>query len=218
MADCGILDGNPVHEENTRIARMAGCDFIVNVTLDSNRRVTSVVAGDMEAAFLAGVKFMDAIVRAPVARPVDIVVTSSAGYPLDTTFYQSVKGLTGALPIVKQGGTIIMAASLSEGIGSPELQSIFRAIPSLEFFMERILERDYFVMDQWQVEELAKVRRKARVKIVTDGLSPQVLSGLFVESAPSVEAALASSLAEYGPGAEVAVIPKGPYVLPVLSG
>ena len=30
-ADCGILDGNPVHEENTRIALMAGCDFIVNV-------------------------------------------------------------------------------------------------------------------------------------------------------------------------------------------
>jgi nickel-dependent lactate racemase len=218
MADCGILDGNPVHEENTRIARMAGCDFIVNVTLDSHRRVTSVVAGDMEAAFLAGARFTDAIVRAPVARPVDIVVTSSAGYPLDTTFYQSVKGLTGALPIVKQGGTIIMAASLSEGIGSPELQSIFREIPSLEVFMERILDKDYFVMDQWQVEELAKVRRKARVKIVTGGLSPQVLSGLFVESAPSVEAAVASSLAEYGPDAEVAVIPKGPYVLPALSG
>jgi nickel-dependent lactate racemase len=217
MADCGVLDGNPVHEENTRIARMAGCDFIVNVTLDSHRQVTSVVAGDMEAAFLEGVKFLDAIVRAPVPRPVDIVVTSSAGYPLDTTFYQSVKGLTGALPIVKQGGTIIMAASLSEGIGSPELQSVFREIPSLEVFMERILDKDYFVMDQWQVEELAKVRRKVRVKIVTDGLSTQVLSGLFVESAPSVEAALASSLAEYGPDAEVAVIPKGPYVLPCLG-
>ena len=111
-----------------------------------------------------------------------------------------------------------MAASLSEGIGSPELQSIFREIPSLEVFMERILAKDYFVMDQWQVEELAKVRRKARVKIVTDGLSPQVLSGLFVESAPSVEEALDSSLAEYGSLAEVAVIPKGPYVLPSLVG
>ena len=140
-ADSGILEGNPVHEENTRIARMAGCDFIVNVTIDSQRRVTSVVAGDMEQAFLAAVRFIDGIVRASVARPVDIVVTSAAGYPLDTTFYQSVKGLSGCLPIVKQGGTIIMAASLSEGIGSPELQSIFREIPSLEFFMERILEQ-----------------------------------------------------------------------------
>ena len=67
-ADCGILDGNPVHEENTAIARMAGCDFIVNVTLDSRRQVTSVVAGDMEKAFLAGVKFMEGICRAAVPR------------------------------------------------------------------------------------------------------------------------------------------------------
>jgi nickel-dependent lactate racemase len=216
-ADCGILDGNPVHEENTRIARMAGCDFIVNVTLDSRRRVTSVVAGDMEQAFLEGVRFMEGICRAAVPKPVDIVVTSSAGYPLDTTFYQAVKGLTGCLPIVKQGGTIILAASLTEGLGSPEFRSALHDHPSLEVFMARILGKDYFVMDQWQVEELAKVRRKARVKIVTDGLPADVLASCFVEPAPSVEAALADSLAEYGPDAQVAVIPKGPYVLPTLS-
>jgi hypothetical protein len=81
-----------------------------------------------------------------------------------------------------------------------------------------VLGEDYFVMDQWQVEELAKVRRKARVKIVSDGLAPEVLASCFVEPAPSVEMALADSLAEYGPEAQVAVIPKGPYVLPVLAG
>ena len=84
--------------------------------------------------------------------------------------------------------------------------------------MKRILGKDYFVMDQWQLEELAKVRRKARVKIVSDGLPPEVLSRLFVEPAPSVEQALESSLLEYGPEAQVAVIPKGPYVMPVLTG
>ena len=31
--------------------------------------------------------------------------------------------MTGALPIVKQGGTIILAASLTEGLGSPEFVS-----------------------------------------------------------------------------------------------
>ncbi len=217
-ADCGFLEGNPVHEENTRIAKMAGCDFIVNVTLDAQRRVTSVVAGDMEKAFLEGVRFVEEIVKAPVKEPVDVVVTSSAGYPLDTTFYQAVKGLTGCLPIVKKGGTIVLAASLSEGIGSPEFQQLFRENPSLEVFMERILGKDYFVLDQWQLEELAKVRRKVKVKIVSDGLSPEILSGLFVEPAETVESAVAESLAEYGPAAKVAVIPKGPYVLPVLAG
>jgi lactate racemase len=216
-ADCGILEGNPVHEENTRIARMAGCDFIVNVTLDSNRRVTSVVAGDMEQAFLEGVRFMESVCRANVAQPVDVVVTSSAGYPLDTTFYQAVKGLTGCLPIVKQGGTIILAASLTEGLGSPEFQSALQDHDSLDAFMHHILGKDYFVMDQWQVEELAKVRRRARVRIVSDGLPADVLASCHVEPAPSVEAALADALAEYGPDARIAVIPKGPYVLPTVG-
>lgn len=212
-ADCGILDGNPVHEENTWIGRHTGCDFIVNVVIDSERRPLKWVAGDMEAAFLEGVEFVRAVVRDTVAEPVDIVVTSCAGYPLDTTFYQAVKGLTGALPIVKQGGTIIMCASLSEGIGSPQFQQIFKENTSLESFRQRILGKDYFVMDQWQLEELAKVCRKAKVKIVSGGLSAETLNQLFVQSAPTIEQAVADSLAEYGSAAQIAVIPKGPYVL-----
>lgn len=212
-ADCGFLDGNPVHEENTWIGRHTGCDFICNVVIDSERHPLKFVAGDMEEAFLEGVAFVKDVVIDRVPKEVDIVVTSSAGYPLDTTFYQSVKGMTGALPIVKEGGTIIVAASLKEGIGSPEFQRLFTENATLEVFIERILGKDYFVMDQWQLEELAKVRRKAKVKVVSDGLPAETLNKLFVEAAPSVEQAVADSLAEYGETAQIAVIPKGPYVL-----
>ena len=213
MADCGILEGNPVHEENTWIGRKTGCDFIVNVVIDSQRRALKFVAGDMVEAFQEGVEFVRGVVRDTVPEPVDIVVTSCAGYPLDTTFYQAVKGLTGALPIVKQGGTIILAASLTEGIGSPQFEQLFEENENLEIFMERILGKDYFVMDQWQLEELAKVCRKAKVKIVSDGLPAETINKLFVESAPSIEQAVADSLREYGDDATMAVIPKGPYVL-----
>jgi nickel-dependent lactate racemase len=212
-ADCGILEGNPVHEENTWIARKAGCDFIVNVVMDAERRPLKIVAGDMESAFLEGVDFVRDIVTDTVEEPVDIVVTSSAGYPLDTTFYQSIKGMTGALPIVKKGGTIIIVASLTEGIGSPQFQQLFDENQTLEGFVERILGKDYFVMDQWQLEELAKVRRKAQVKMVSDGLPAATVDALFVESAESVEGAVEEALQQYGPDARIAVIPKGPYVL-----
>lgn len=216
-ADCGILDGNPVHIENTWIGRKTGCDFIANVVIDSQRRPLKFVAGDMEEAFHEGVDFVRDVVRDTVDEPVDIVVTSCAGYPLDTTFYQAVKGLTGALPIVKEGGTIVMAASLSEGIGSPEFQSLFDDNPSLDVFIERILGKEYFVMDQWQLEELAKVRRKANVKLISDGLPAETIDRLFVESAPSVEQAVEDCLDRYGPDARIAVIPKGPYVLAAVA-
>lgn len=216
-ADCGILDGNPVHEENTYIARQAGCDFIVNVCLDEQRQVTWCGAGDMVVAWMEGVLFCEKVVKAAVPEQVDIVVTSCAGYPLDTTFYQAVKGMTGALPIVKKGGTIILAASLSQGIGSPEFEHLLADNPNLDQFIERIMGKDYFVMDQWQLEEMVKVLRQCKVKIVSDGIPAETLKKCHVEPASSVEQAIADCMVQYGPKASLAVIPKGPYVLPVVT-
>jgi nickel-dependent lactate racemase len=217
LADCGCLDGNPVHEENTRLALMAGCDFIVNVCLDGQRRLTWVGAGDMIKAWKAGVSFVERVVKVPVPEPLDVVVTSCAGYPLDTTWYQAVKGLTGALPIVKRGGTIILAASLSEGLGSPEFQHLITDNPDLKLFKERILGKDYFVMDQWQLEELAKVVERCRVKVVSDGLPAETLRRCYVEPVASVEQAVADCITTYGPDTRIGVIPKGPYVLPYVA-
>jgi nickel-dependent lactate racemase len=163
------------------------------------------------------VRFVEKVVRVPVREPVDVVVTSCAGYPLDTTWYQAVKGLTGALPIVKQGGTIVLAASLSEGLGSPEFQRVMAENPDLKVFKQRILGKDYFVMDQWQLEELAKVVERCKVKVVSHGLPAETLRRCYVEPAATVEEAVADCLREYGPSARVAVIPKGPYVLPYVA-
>jgi nickel-dependent lactate racemase len=171
----------------------------------------------MIAAWQEGVRFIEQVVKVPVAQPVDVVVTTSAGYPLDTTWYQAIKGLTGVLPIVKQGGTIVLAAGLSEGVGSAEFQKVIADNPDLQTFKKRILGEDYFIMDQWQLEELAKVLEHCRVKVVTDGLSAQELRRCHAEPAKSVEQAVADCLVQYGPSARVAVIPKGPYVLPYVA-
>jgi nickel-dependent lactate racemase len=223
-ADAGIVEGNPVHDENTRIARMAGCDFIVNVCIDGKRRVTGLWAGDMIQAWEAGVQFCREVVRAAVPAPCDVVVTSCAGYPLDTTWYQAVKGLTGALPIVKKGGTIVLAASLSEGLGSPEFRSLLddyekngRYAAPGETGPGRSTNPDTCEMDEWQLVMLQKVLSHCRVRVVSGGLPADVLRRCRVEPAASVEDAVADALAAAGPGATLAVIPKGPYVLPVVS-
>ncbi len=217
-ADCGIIEGNPVHEECSKVALMAGCDFIVNVALDQQRRVTKIVTGKLEAAFREGVEFVAEVATVELPQPADLVVTSSAGYPLDTTFYQSIKGLTGALPAVKPGGTIILAASMSEGIGSDDFRRILDEHDSLEQFMEHIRSPDYFVRDQWQLQKLAHVTRKAKVKVFTTGIDSSTLRGCFVEPVTDINGAIADTLAEYGKDAVCAVIPQGPYVLPKVRG
>jgi nickel-dependent lactate racemase len=222
-ADCGIVAGNPVHEENTRIAQMAGCDFIVNVCIDGKRQVTWVGAGDMIRAWEAGLRFVEGVVKVPVPAPCDVVVTSSAGYPLDTTWYQAIKGLTGALPIVKPGGTIVLAAGLTEGVGSPEFQKLIAEYPNLDRFSTTKQSgpgalAEFCEMDEWQLVMLAKVLQRCKVKVVSDGLPADTLRRCYVQPAASVEQAVAEALAEHGPSARVAVIPKGPYVLPYVAG
>ncbi len=216
-ADAGSVEGNPVHEENTRIALMAGCDFIVNVCIDGKRNVTGLWAGDMIRAWEVGVRFCRDVVKASVPAPVDIVVTSCAGYPLDTTWYQAVKGLTGALPVVKKGGTIVIAASLSEGLGSHEFRAALADYDARGRY-DRPSENETCEMDEWQLVMFKKVVAHCKVKVVTDGLKAEELRWCRVEPAESVEAAVAASLAEYGPGATVAVIPKGPYVEAFVAG
>ncbi len=104
-----------------------------------------------------------------------------------------------------------------KGSAVSSFQRIFEEYPTLELFMERILGGPCPTPDQWQVEELAKVRRKARVVVVSGGLPPEVIESLFVECAPSVEAAVAECLVRYGPRASIAAIPKGPYVIAELA-
>ena len=111
----GILDGNPIWEEMRDIALRVGESFLINVTLNDSRGITGVFAGEVEAAWLRGVRAAQSAAQAPLRRPVDVVVTTTAGYPLDLTFYQAVKGMVGALPAVKAGGTVTLTFVFRSG-------------------------------------------------------------------------------------------------------
>jgi len=63
--------------------------------------------------------------------------------------------MVAALPILKPDGTIVLAAGMRDGIGSADFQRLFDDNDSPETFMHRILNTDYYVPDQWQLEELA---------------------------------------------------------------
>ena len=209
----GVIDGNPFHEEALEIANMAGVDFIVNVALNEKRDIIGIFSGHLEAAHRAGVEFVREVVRDTLPAPVDIVITTAAGYPLDTTYYQSIKGLTAAMPIVKQGGTIILAAQCENGLGSEEFAGLARDPRVVEEIIEEIISEKSFVIDQWQFEKFAQAFRKAEIMLVADGLSPEVKNQMHVNWAATVEEALARALAKHGDKATIAVIPKGPYIL-----
>src|SRR4029077_10942405 len=114
------IEDNPLHRELLEIARMARHDFILEVTLARDSTLARVFAGAPELAHRSGVEFVSHALLQTLEEPVDAVITSSAGYPLDLTYYQSIKGVTAASHIVKPGGSILLAAACTEGAGAPE--------------------------------------------------------------------------------------------------
>jgi len=209
----GSLEDNPVHAEQMEVARKAGCDFVVNVILNQDRQIAKVVGGHMNQAFLKGVSIARKCLSDTVEKQVDIVVTSGGGFPYDKTWYQTIRGIVGALDILKPGGTIIIASACGEGAGNAEFEEIASQFSSIDDFVKAITSEERSFVDQWQLEELAKVLRRGKVKVVSGGISPEVLQKFFDVPCASVEEAVAEAFAEYGADASIAVIPNGPCVL-----
>ena len=212
-ATVGILEGNPFHVEATKIALMAGVDFSLNVTINDRRQLTGVFAGDMVNAHLAGTKFVEKQTKVTLSEPVDAVIVSSAGYPLDATFYQAIKGVLAAVEFVREGGMVILVAECQEGIGSGPFTDLILKTKNLEQFVRNIYNPKNFVIDQWQLEELAKATRKADVYFYSDKIPYEQQKNLFVNPLRSPNEGIEIVLKKYGEGAKIVAIPDGPYVL-----
>lgn len=208
----GSINGNPLHHELLEISRMAGHDFMLDVSLDANRDITGVFAGQPQQAHAAGMEAVRSFVRATISEPADIVLTTSAGFPLDLTYYQAIKGMTSALPVLKQGGMLILAAECAEGLGGESFSKMaVRFGSALEF--DTWIHSHPVEVDQWQLHECVKAVRRGDVVVVSDGIPQAKREKLFVHSASSVEEAIQRGVRRFGPRATIAVIPKGPYTL-----
>jgi len=117
----GVTEGNPLWEELRDIALRVGPSFVLNVTLNEQRQITNVFAGDLLKAHQTGTEFVRQSAMQKVDAPFDVVVTTNSGYPLDLNLYQAVKGMSAGARILRPGGTLILACECREGVpaGSP---------------------------------------------------------------------------------------------------
>ena len=121
---------------------------------------------------------------------VDVAVTSSAGFPPDTTFYQASKGICTPMEIVRPGGTIITAAGCADGIGSAEYEALLRESGSFDGLRRRISDTAAaWVIDQWNAQMMLRASERARLLFYTDGVSREKLAvAPFVKDEMPVEA------------------------------
>ena len=216
-ATFGICEGNPLWEELLEIAQRVGRSFLLNVTLNEQRAITGVFAGDLLEAHRAGREFVRSAAMQKVKAPFDVVVTTNSGYPLDLNLYQGVKGMSAAARIIAEGGTIILAAECREGVPAQSpLDRLLREARSSEEILTMLATPGFVRPEQWQAQIQALIQRRARV-LVYSTLAPDILKAAHLEACADIGAAVRAELERRGPDSRVAVLPQGPLTIPYLA-
>lgn len=211
---CNLV-GNPLHEEQLEIVRTLGDIYALNTVLDEERDLVCVTFGEIIASHAAAVDFVSDATRIGVPHKFSTVVTSSAGYPLDKTYYQTIKGMVTPIDILAPGGTLIMVSECSEGFGSQEFRQAQARLVELgpERFLATLTAKSLAEIDEWQTEMQLKPMRVGRIELYTTGLTRDDRRLTGVEVIEDIASAIARSIERSG-DPRIAIIPEGPYVIP----
>ncbi len=215
MVDNTIVDSNPLHQAQIEGTRMVGRIFAVNTVIDEERRLSCVTFGEMEQSHVKAVAFARPYFEISMDRRFSTVVTTSAGYPLDRNYYQTVKGMVGVTGITAPGGDIFIASECSEGLGAPEFavsQKRFMAEGS-RAFVDATMKQPRAAVDEWETIMLIKAMNAGTVHLYSDRLSDEDRALTGVDCVKSLSEAVTACLRKKG-DKQIAIVPEGPYVIP----
>ena len=212
------LAGNPLREEQLEIVRMLGEVHALNTVIDEQRRLSFVNFGEVVESHLSAVEFAHRFSLVSLPRRFRTVVTSAAGFPLDQTYYQTVKSMLTPMGILDEEATLIVASDCSEGLGSEAYRASQQRLlkKSPQRFLADLLDKRFAEIDEWQTEVQLKAQRAARIQLFSE-LDQTDRACTGVETIDCVDSAVAASVERAGDPA-VAVIPEGPYVVPHVAG
>jgi nickel-dependent lactate racemase len=230
-----VLEGNPCHYEAMQVVEQVGADFLINVTMNEDKQLTGVYAGDWRLAFAQATTALAEAVRVPVATPYEVLIT------IDSTInhYQAAKAAVGALPILVPNGMLIQVANSHDGIGPAEYVHELEYLCSLpgghREYIAALFQRSTVQKDQWEVEMWCKVLEKvggpAGLIYCTTGISAGELEKLPLTSgyaytgeqtlAPMVQKALQRTLTTWqqrlGRLPRLGLIRDGAHAIPCLE-
>lgn len=217
-ATWGVTRGNPIWEEAREAALMTNPTFLLNVTLNRDKSITGVFAGSLEAAHDAGIEFVRHTSMVAVDEQFDIVLTTNSGYPLDMNLYQTVKGMSAAEQIVRDGGAIIIASECSDGIPDHGLYGkLLRDSDSPAALFASIIHSHETRQDQWQAQIQARIQLRADVYVYSDHLSDEQIQAALLLPCRDIAATIESLREKYGRDARIGIIPEGPQTIAYLS-
>ncbi len=211
----GVLKDNPTQNHIRSAATLVPIDFLINVTLNTDRQITGYFCGEVESAHEAGCMFSKETAMVQVDEPFPIVVTTNSGYPLDLNLYQTVKGMSAAYSITAPGGLILTASRCNDGF--PEHGAFKDQLlrwPSPQKAWEAIRDPHFREPDQWQTQKLLQILQTCRVSLLSE-LDPALVRKSHLTPVEDLREAINQELDQLGRAdTPVAVVPEGPLTIP----
>ena len=219
-AEMGRFAGNPAREDIEEIGAHVGIDFALDVTLNNERRITQVFAGDPAAVMRAAVPELSAQFATRVSAPYDLMLASPGGYPKDINLYQAQKGLYHASRVTRgdNNGALVLCAACPDGSGSRAYEAwLAEQQPCSQ---AEILARFYeqpFRVGPHKAFQIAREATRMRVIFVTEMPADICRRGLL-ETAPSLQAAIDRLRPQLPERARVGVMPLANDTIAMLEG
>jgi len=213
-SDYGNLETNSQQAVVRDIASHFPPDFLINVTLNTNKEITGIYCGDYIEAHRRGARQVKKEAMIEVSKKYPIVITSNSGYPLDQNLYQTVKGMAASARIVKPGGAIFVASECSRGLPDDgKFADIMRQGKTAGDILEITADPDYHIMDRWQAQKLAMVLQSAKVFLYSS-LPADKVESCKINPVNDLGEALYEYINELDYKPSIAVLPHGPRTIP----
>ncbi|HEX3011893.1 MAG TPA: nickel-dependent lactate racemase [Syntrophomonadaceae bacterium] len=201
----GNYKDNPVSKIMIEAARKAKVDFILNVVTDSQHKVRFCTTGDLYEAWLKAVHFCEKMNVVSIEAPADIVIAGCGGFPKDINMYQSQKAIDSAVLAVKKGGTIILAAECSEGLGEDTFARWINEASSKEDIKVRFSAN--FELGGHKAFAICRELEHADI-IMVSSLPDEIVAKMFITPAPDLNTALKIALGRQGTPARILLMPE----------
>lgn len=217
LATWGNMVNNPLQDMTREVNRLCKPHFMLNVTLNGEKAITNVFAGELFEAHDQGCAFAKEHAMIRCNERFDVVITSNSGYPLDQNLYQAVKGMSAAHKIVKEGGTIISASECRDGLPNHgNYAAILQMRKTPQEILDMINDGSFQMFDQWQVQKQAVIQVWADVYVYSTLPEEEVRKAMF-KPTRDIEQTLEELKQKYGPNMTVAVLPLGPLTIPYVE-
>jgi len=203
-----VTAGNPVHDFVRAAVDLVPPDLSLDVAIDGARRLTAVFAGALPDGHDAACRYVARTAVQQVDQLFDVVLSTNGGYPLDRNLYQAVKGMAAADRIVRDGGTIVMAAQCRDG--TPADGAFARLLADAGGPAGLATTDGPSVTDRWQVQVLGRVLLRAEVWMHTEGLSDDEVRAAHLRPVTDLADAVSEALQRGGGAAQLGVLPLGP--------